>query len=93
LVPPREWTHYFIHTLEGIPSNWYKEKELRRETVSWGAVQQNFIKTFSFESENPWVDLALQRIKMNIFEEYEVDTMTIERDYIKETLEQLVYCY
>jgi hypothetical protein len=37
LVPPEEWTHYFIHTLEGIPSNWYKEQELRRETVSWGS--------------------------------------------------------
>ena len=22
LVPPKEWTHHFIHTLEGIPKNW-----------------------------------------------------------------------
>jgi hypothetical protein len=50
---------YFIHTLEGISSNWYKEQELCRETVSWGAMQHKFIKTFSFESENTWVDLAL----------------------------------
>ena len=61
--------------------------------MSWGAVQQNFIKTFSFESENPWVDLALQRIKKKIFEEYGVDTVTVERYYRKETLEQFVYCY
>ena len=53
LVPPGEWTHYFIHTLEGIPSNWYKEKELHKETMIWGTVKHNFIKTFSFESENP----------------------------------------
>ena len=62
--------HYFIHTLEGIPSNWYKEHELCGEIVSWGAVKQKIIKTFSFESENPWVDLALQRIKGKIFKEY-----------------------
>jgi hypothetical protein len=79
--------------IRGIPSNWCKEQELRRETVSWGAIQHNFIKSFSFESENPWMDLALQRIKMKIFEEYGVDTVTIDRDYRKETLEQLVYCY
>jgi hypothetical protein len=30
-----------------------------------------------------WVDLSLQRIKRNIFEEYGVDTLTIDRDYKK----------
>jgi hypothetical protein len=80
LVPLGEWMHYFIHSLEGIPSNRYKEQELCKETVSWGAIQHNFIRTFAFESENPWVDLALQRIKRKIFEEYGVDTVTIGRD-------------
>jgi hypothetical protein len=93
LVPPGEWMHYFIHTLYGIPSNWYKEQALCRETASWGTVQQNFIRTFSFESENPWVNLAFKRIKKKIFEEYVVDTVTVDRDYRKETLEKLVYCY
>jgi hypothetical protein len=46
-------------------------------------MRQNFIKTFTFESENPWVDLELQRIKKKKFEEYGVDTVTVERDYIK----------
>jgi hypothetical protein len=23
MTPPEEWTHHFIHTLEGIPGNWY----------------------------------------------------------------------
>jgi hypothetical protein len=79
LVSLGEWTHYFVHTLKGIPSNWYKEKELHRETVSWGLVHKNFIQTFAFESENLWVDLALQRIKMKIFEEYGIDTVTVDR--------------
>jgi hypothetical protein len=39
------------------------------------------------------VDLALKRMKRKRFEEYGVDIMTIDIDYIKETLEQLVYCY
>jgi hypothetical protein len=51
--------------------------------VSWGTVHQNFINTFAFESENPWVDLEIQRMKRNIFEEYGVDTVTIDKDYIK----------
>jgi hypothetical protein len=51
--------------------------------VSWGAVQQNFITNFAFESENPWVDLELQRIKRNIFEEYGVYTVTVDKDYRK----------
>jgi hypothetical protein len=47
-------------------------------------VQHNFIKTFSFERENPWVVLELQRMKMNILEEYGVDTMTIDKYFRKE---------
>jgi hypothetical protein len=23
MTPPEEWPHYFIHTLEGITTNWY----------------------------------------------------------------------
>jgi hypothetical protein len=61
--------------------------------VSWGAVQQNFISTFSFESENPWMHLALQRMKRKIFEEYGVDTVTVDRHYRKETLELLAMVY
>jgi hypothetical protein len=25
MTPPKEWPHYFIHTLEGIPANWYTD--------------------------------------------------------------------
>jgi hypothetical protein len=34
LVPPEEWPHHFIHTLELIKRNWYIELELHRETVN-----------------------------------------------------------
>jgi hypothetical protein len=83
LVALREWTHYFFYTLEGIPSNWYKEWELHEENVSWGIVQQKFIKNFAFESENPWVDLTLQRMKRKLFEEYGIDIVTVDKDYKK----------
>jgi hypothetical protein len=39
------------------------------------------------------VDIELQRIKRKIFEEYRVDTVTVDKDYKKETLEKLVCCY
>jgi hypothetical protein len=32
LVPLEEWPHHFIHTLEGIPRNWYTKLEQCRET-------------------------------------------------------------
>jgi hypothetical protein len=41
LVPPEEWPHHFIHTLEGIPKNWYTEQEQHRETANWEEIQQN----------------------------------------------------
>jgi hypothetical protein len=25
MTPPEEWPHHFIHTLEGIPVNWYTD--------------------------------------------------------------------
>jgi hypothetical protein len=39
LVPPEEWPHHLIHTLEGNPRNWYKELELCRETTNWEEMQ------------------------------------------------------
>jgi hypothetical protein len=60
MTPPEEWPHHFIHTLEGIPTNWYVDQELHRGTAEWTTLQQNFIVTFSFEHENPNMDLALK---------------------------------
>jgi hypothetical protein len=39
MTPPEEWPHHFIHTLEGIPTNWYTENELCRETMTWTVLQ------------------------------------------------------
>jgi hypothetical protein len=30
MTPLEEWPHHFIHTLEGIPENWYIDQEMRR---------------------------------------------------------------
>jgi hypothetical protein len=76
MTPPEEWPNHFIHTLEGILENWYVDQELRRSTVEWKALQQNFIVTFSFEHENPKIDSSLKQIKGVIFiEEPEVELM------------------
>jgi hypothetical protein len=39
LTPPEEWPHHFIHTLEGIPVNWYTDQELRKGTTTWVTLQ------------------------------------------------------
>ena len=72
-----EWSHHFIHTLEGIPMNWYTDQEMHKGTKTWATLQQNFTVTFSFEHENPNIDAAMKRIRNVIFiEEPEVETTT-----------------
>jgi hypothetical protein len=65
MTPPEEWPHHFIHTLEGIPGNWYIDQEMRRGTTEWTTLQQNFVVTFSFEHENPNMDSTLKLIQRN----------------------------
>jgi hypothetical protein len=73
MTPLEEWSHHFIHTLEGIPSNWYIDQEMRKGTKTWVTLQQNFTITFSFDHENPNIDATLKRIRNVIFiEEPEV---------------------
>jgi hypothetical protein len=67
MTPLEEWPHHFIHTLEGIPTNWYVDQELCRGTAEWTTLQQNFIVTFSFEHENPNMDSTLKQIRGVIF--------------------------
>jgi hypothetical protein len=77
MTPPEEWPHHFIHTLEGIPKNWYVDQELCIGTAKWKTLQQNFIVTFPFEHENPNMDLALKQIRGGIFvDQPEVELMT-----------------
>jgi hypothetical protein len=80
LTPLEECPHHFIHTLEGIPANWYTDQELRKGTTTWATLQQNFATTFSFEHENPNIDANLKQIKGVIFiEEPEVKIINEEK--------------
>jgi hypothetical protein len=77
MMPLEEWSHHFIHTLEGIPANWYMDQEMRKGTKTWVTLQQNFTITFSFDHENPNIDMTLKWIRNVIFvEEPEVETIT-----------------
>jgi hypothetical protein len=77
MTPPEEWSHHFIHTLEGIPGNWYTNQEMRKGTKTWVTLQQKFTITFSFNHENPNMDVTLKRIRNVIFiEEPTVETIT-----------------
>jgi hypothetical protein len=94
LTPPKEWPHYFVHTLEGIPANWYTNQELRRATTTWTELQQNFTVTFSFEHENPNIDATLKMIRGVIFiKEPEVKLITEEQQRNKQLIKELLSCY
>jgi hypothetical protein len=94
MTPPEEWPHHFIHTLEGIPENWYVDQEMRRGTTEWTALQLNFVVTFSFEHENPNIDSTLKQIKGVIFiDESEVELMTEYQQQNKQTVKELLSCY
>jgi hypothetical protein len=94
MTPPEEWPHHFIHTLEGIPVNWYTDQELRKGTTTWRTLQQNFTITFSFEHENPNIDATLKRIRGVIFiKEPEIEFITEEKQWNKQTVKELLSCY
>ena len=67
MTPLKEWSHHFVHTLEGIPTNWYTDQELRRGTTNCTILQQKIIVTFAFEHENPNIDSTLKQIRGVIF--------------------------
>jgi hypothetical protein len=94
MTPPKEWPHHFIHTLEGIPTNWYIDQELSKGTTTSTTLQQNFTITFSFEHENPNIDAALKQIRGIIFiEEMEIELITEEQQWNKHTVKELLSCY
>jgi hypothetical protein len=67
MTPLEEWPHYFIHTLEGIPTNWYIDQELRKGTATWTTLQHNFKVTFLSKHEKPNIDATLKQIRGVIF--------------------------
>jgi hypothetical protein len=93
LVPPEEWPHHFIHTLEGILRNWYTKMELRRGTANWEEIQHNFFITFQFEHENPMVDTTLKVVRDRIFEEPEFEIFIAYQNQNRHTVRQLLHCY
>jgi hypothetical protein len=77
MTPPEEWPHHFIHTLEGIPGNWYIDQEMCICTIEWRGLKKNFVVNFSFEHENPNIDSNLKLIRGVIFfDEPEVEIIT-----------------
>jgi hypothetical protein len=67
MIPPEEWPHHFIHTLEGILERWYVYQKMCRITTKWKTLQKNFVVTFSFKLENPNIDSTLKQIRGVIF--------------------------
>jgi hypothetical protein len=77
MTSPDEWPHHFIHTLEGIPANWYIDQELHRGTADWTVLHLNFIVTFSFEHENPNIYSTLKQTKgVILIKEPKIELMT-----------------
>ena len=65
----QEWVHPFIHTLDILPRNWYSSVELQRETIVWEDIATSFTHTFSFNDEILMIDVALQVIRTNNFQD------------------------
>jgi hypothetical protein len=94
LKPPEEWPYYFIHTLEGIPGNWYIDQKMHRGTTEWTSLQQNFVVTFSFEHENPNIDSMLKMIHGILFiDEPKVELMIEYQQQNRQTVKELLSCY
>ena len=87
MTPPEEWPYHFIHTLECIQANWYTDQELRKGTMTWRTLQQNFTVTFSFEHENPNIGSSLKMIREVIFiQAPEIELITEKQQRKKHTV-------
>jgi hypothetical protein len=88
MTPHKKWPHHFIHTLEGIPTNFYTDQEMHRGTTSWTTLQKKFTITFSFEHENPNIDATLKQIRGMIFIKGPEVKLNIEEQKKKKTNSQ-----
>jgi hypothetical protein len=94
ITPLEEWHHHFIHTLEGVPANWYTDQELRKGTMTWTTLKQSFTVDFSFEHKNPNIYVMLKRIRGVIFiKEPEIELTIEEKQRNKKTVKELLSCY
>ena len=64
---------------------------MRKGTITWPVMIDNFLLTFTFESEYPNIDQALEVIKTNIFDDCTLPVYT-QPDWAIQ-LEQALECY
>ena len=70
------------------------DQELRKGTMTWMTLQQNFTITFSFEHENPNIYAALKHIRGVIFiKELDIEFITEEKQRNKHTIKELLASY
>ena len=86
-----EWVHLFIHTLDTIPKSWYSEAELCRGIETWSLLIEGFQLTFSFESEYPEIDDALEVIRMKLFDDFSL--LIFNQLEWATQMENVVECY
>jgi hypothetical protein len=80
--------------LEGIPEKWLVSQEMCRGTTKWKTLQQKIIVTFSFEHENPNMDLTLNKIRgVILIDEPKVEIMTDYQQQNKHIFKELLSCY
>ena len=53
----------FPHTLDDLPSKWFKLEEERGETLDWKEIRQNFISDFQFQPVNENIKEVVEEIK------------------------------
>ena len=63
LKDERAWPHMFPHTLDDLPSKWFKLKEAGGETLDWKDIRHNFILDFQFQSANEHITEIVDEIK------------------------------
>lgn len=59
--------HPFIHTLGIIPRDWYLKEELKRKTMDWNIMANQFFKYFSLCNIDAKIHEALKSIKRVLF--------------------------
>jgi hypothetical protein len=67
---------------------------MHKGTTEWTTLQQNFAVTFSFEHENPKIDLALKKIREMIFiDEPDLEIMKEYQQRNRQIVKELLSCY
>jgi hypothetical protein len=85
--------HKFINTLYTMPISSYLQAELHLTTSDWYGMTHKFLATFSFESQCPSVDQALQVVRHKVFEEAPSLPVEQEEDEWSGPLQKLQGCY